>query len=713
MSERRLEVLHVISDAGPHPYFRTIAEHTSREQVRLTVGCVGPPGRLQEEMRTAGVATFTLGAASRANYPAATLKLARELRRSRVDVVQTHLVDGSLVGLAAARLARVPLAILTAHHSHEVPFHGRRLLYAERLCAGPLCDRVIAPSRQVADTLAGAVEVPPTKIEVIHHGFDLDRLDPQAADGGSVREELGLADGPVIGAVGRHYSIKNHDSLVRAFAGIVGDFPQATLVLVGSGDTADLAKLAGELSIADRVVLSGPRCDIPDVLAAIDVFVHPALAESFGMVIIEAMAMARPVVSTDVGIAGDVIEDGVSGVLARSPDPEGLASALRRMLESRDRWPQIGAEARRRVQGFTADTMVRAYEESYARWLGDGDRSQPEGRRPRYQLVAEPSGGPASTSPAVSVTLVLYNSRDDLPQALGSIREDVASGLAEALLVDNASPDDSVAVAERELPAAQIVAAEANRGFAAGCNLAWPLVRGRYWMLLNPDVVVPRGGLRTLVEWMDAHPEVGLASPEIVDAAGQPKSPGRAFPSVWLVLLEMGRLHRLLPPNVRGRLLRGPYWPGGDQTGVDWVPGTAMIVRREAVRSAGLLSEEFFVYGEDLEWCWRIRRAGWDIGVCSQTAFVHRGESSAARTWDPEETQRRIAHGIYHACRETTGGVRARLFAATTALALGLESAHPLRPGEHRRRARQLAGLWLEVARSGTDAKPNTHTVTQ
>ena len=100
----------------------------------------------QDDMRSLGVLTFALGARSRAAYPAAIARLARKLRRQRIEVVQTHLVDGSFVGLTAARLARTPVVVMTAHHSHELPFHGRRLIWPERLCTGPLCDHIIAPS---------------------------------------------------------------------------------------------------------------------------------------------------------------------------------------------------------------------------------------------------------------------------------------------------------------------------------------------------------------------------------------------------------------------------------------------------------------------------------------------------------------------------------------------------------------------------------------
>ena len=358
-------IVHVISDSGPHAYFRTLIEADRRDRRRLAVGCVGRAGALQEDMRALGVETFALGADSRAQYPLAAARLARLLRARRAQILQTHLVDGSLVGLTAARLARTPVAVFTAHHSHELPFHGRRLRWVDRACAGPLSDHVIAPSREVAQTLVDEAGARMTKIAVIHHGFDLGRLDPDRVSGDAVRAELGLEGALVFGAIGRLYALKDQPALLRAFATALDGVDEARLLVVGDGDQAPLAALARELGIADRVIFTGPRRDVPAVLAAIDAFVHPALAESFGMVIVEAMAMGRPVLSTPVGIAPEVIATGVNGVLARATGPGALADGLRDLLALRTSWPELGAAARDRVRDFTAERMADDYERVY------------------------------------------------------------------------------------------------------------------------------------------------------------------------------------------------------------------------------------------------------------------------------------------------------------------------------------------------------------
>lgn len=310
--------------------------------------------------------------------------------------------------------------------------------------------------------------------------------------------------------------------------------------------------------------------------------------------------------------------------------------------------------------------------------------------------------------PTVSITIVVHNSARCLEACLDSLRDDLASGFAELLVVDNASPDDSMAIVAREWPRARCIDAGGNRGFAAGCNLAWPSVRGRYWLLLNPDVVVPAGGLRQLVEWMDRDRGLGAASPELVDGEGRRRSAGQRFPSLGLSLLEIFRFHRLLPASLRGRLMRGAYWRGGDQRDVDWIPGTALLARREAVAAAGVLSEEFFMYGEDIEWCWRIHQAGWKIGVCGAVAFPHFEASSSERTWGSEATLGRIAGGIYRACRSIRGPRYARAYAAVQAAALAVESRLPHRSAEQRARARVFARAFREAVSQGGGPSPQT-----
>jgi glycosyltransferase involved in cell wall biosynthesis len=369
MSER-VKVLHVSGAALAFPYFRAIMGHTDRERFEPVFCSVGLPGTLQEAAAEAGLRSFALGARTRAEQPRAIGGLARLLGRERPQIVQTHLLDGCLVGLTAARLARRPLTVLTGHHSHEGPIQDSLpLKLAERANNGPLSDRIVAPCEDMRRIFTEVQGVPADKVSVIHYAFDFDRLVSHDGARDRVRTELGLDGQRVLGAVGRYFWVKNYEALFRAFAAVARDEPDTKLVVVGQGDPGETAALVRALGIADRVLLSGARDDVPDVLSAIDVFVHPAIAESFGQVIVEAMALRRPVMSTPVGIAPELLSDGAAGVLAADTSAPALERALRQVLGRRGEWGAMGAEGARRVTGFTGERMVAEYERHYLEWL--------------------------------------------------------------------------------------------------------------------------------------------------------------------------------------------------------------------------------------------------------------------------------------------------------------------------------------------------------
>ena len=302
----------------------------------------------------------------------------------------------------------------------------------------------------------------------------------------------------------------------------------------------------------------------------------------------------------------------------------------------------------------------------------------------------------------VSVTVVLYNSDGHLRACLAGLHGDLSGGLAELIAVDNASPDASARITEESVPAARLIRSPVNLGFAGACNLAWPAVGGRYWLLLNPDVVLDPGALMELVGWMDQHPEVGIVSPWLRDGTtGELAYPGRAFPSIFRTLVELLRVHLLLPARVRGGLLQGAYVKSMTTSTArpDWVPGAAMLVRRKAVEEAGLLDESFFLYGEDVEWCWRMRRSGWKIAADPWAVATHYASASSLRTWSDEEVGDRIAAGILQACRTVRGSPYARVYALLTVVAMSLEAWHPGNAPGIRRRAASSRRAWLRTLR--------------
>ncbi|MCW2992072.1 MAG: glycosyl transferase group 1 [Solirubrobacterales bacterium] len=335
---------------------------------------LGDGGVMEQELTDRGVSVHVLGARGRRDLPRATASAVGILRRIRPDVVQAHLLDPCLVGLAAARAVRVPVRIFTAHHSHEPESGDHRPTWlADRFARAALATDIVAPSAWMRDRLVGAFAEAPGRVAVVNHGLDMDRWRVDDAHGAAVRSELGMAGGPVFVTVGRPHPLKNLDALVSAFAMIVELEPAARLLMVGAG-LEPLAAQARDRGIGHAVTLAGRRLDMPAVLAASDVYVSAALRESFNLGLIEAMRMGLPVMATPTGIAPEVVSTGETGVLAEGPAVDQLARGLTELLALRDRWPELGREGARRTERFTAPAMVAAHEELYERLVAERRR---------------------------------------------------------------------------------------------------------------------------------------------------------------------------------------------------------------------------------------------------------------------------------------------------------------------------------------------------
>jgi GT2 family glycosyltransferase len=283
--------------------------------------------------------------------------------------------------------------------------------------------------------------------------------------------------------------------------------------------------------------------------------------------------------------------------------------------------------------------------------------------------------------PAVTVTTVLYNSEASLPRYATALAPSVERRLVRVIAVDNASPDGSAALLRRLMSGVEVISNAGNLGFAAGCNRAWPAVKSRYWMLVNPDVEADTAGIERLVRWMNGHPSVGLASPRLRGHDGREMPVARPHDSLWRPPVEALRLHKLLPQRLRSRwLLSGRRSTPEIVDG--WVPGAALIARVEAVDAVGPLDESQFMYGEDREWCWRMSKAGWDIGVCQDVAFAHDAGGSAGATWNRPEQTRREVLGHLATTRRLRGRLWMRAFAMLVGTLLLVESARPSRAGE-------------------------------
>ncbi len=280
---------------------------------------------------------------------------------------------------------------------------------------------------------------------------------------------------------------------------------------------------------------------------------------------------------------------------------------------------------------------------------------------------------PAPDAPDLSVIVLNYNCRDLLRDCLRSL-EDAAPGLRmETIVVDNASADDSVAMVRAEFPAAILIANTENLGFTRGNNVGIARATGRHILLLNNDTVVHAGAFAQAVRAMDADPSIGAAGLRLLNADGSLQLSCRRFPSFQQALFNRNSiLTRLMPGNKFSKAYLLTDLPRDEMADVDWVSGACLLVRREVLDGIGGLDERFFMYSEDVDFCYRVWQAGWRVTYMPQACVVHLiGQSTRRAALKPVIERHRSMYRFYkkHYSREIM------FLDATTALMVWLRCA--------------------------------------
>jgi glycosyltransferase involved in cell wall biosynthesis len=297
--------------------------------------------------------------------------LARMLRAERPAIFHAHLSWplAAKWALAASVLAHRP-TVATIQLIPEFKLERSSRLQLRALAAG--VDRYIAVSRDVADELVGRFGWPAAKVQVGYNAVEVDRFGSPAPPG--LREQIGGGERPLVLTPARLDEQKGHPFLLRAAA----ELPGVDFALAGEGpERATLETLAGEMGIAERVHFLGYRDDIPQLLAACDVFALPSLYEGSSLAVLEAMAAGRPVVSSAIGGTDELIDDGMDGLLVAPGDAAGLASALRRLLDDAELRKAFARRARERVErDFTPTAMTQRVETIYEELLADDRHSR-------------------------------------------------------------------------------------------------------------------------------------------------------------------------------------------------------------------------------------------------------------------------------------------------------------------------------------------------
>jgi glycosyltransferase involved in cell wall biosynthesis len=383
-----MKILELISAAGYYgaeSAVVTLAKALHRAGDSVVVGVFSNlhcgKNSVAERARNAGLRVFEPECNGR--FDPHTVRAIRAfLLEEGVQMLHTHGYKADLYGSTARAGTDIPI-VATCHHGVDRhPTEDLSMWIYDRidLLALRAFDRVVAVSEPIAAWLRKSGIVP-GKLSVIQNGIDIEKFDgsPRPA----LRDELNLGRRPVIGTVGRLHPEKGARFLILAAREVLQQHPDAVFAFVGEGpERAELEALARETGVAGSVVFTGARVDMPPVYQSFNILVLPSLNEGTPMTLIEAMAMRRPVIATDVGGVGKVVSDGETGLLVKAGDPAALGAAVLRLLGNAELCAALSSRAYTLArERFSDEVMTRAYREVLSKaCLNRSTRGEPRRR---------------------------------------------------------------------------------------------------------------------------------------------------------------------------------------------------------------------------------------------------------------------------------------------------------------------------------------------
>ena len=221
---------------------------------------------------------------------------------------------------------------------------------------------------------------------------------------------------------------------------------------------------------------------------------------------------------------------------------------------------------------------------------------------------------------SLSLVIVNYNTAEDLRKCLTTLKEKLGS--RETIVVDNGSTDGSREMVLDEFPWARLVDNPGNPGYASACNKGLAEASQPYALILNSDVEFLEDGLEEVLEYLDAHPEVGALGPMVLNSDGSPQMSCRRFPSMRENLVH-GFLGDFWPDNPLSRSYQMKDMRRDEICEADWVSGAAMFLRRSALEGVGGFDEGYFMYVEDVDLCWRLKQAGFKVAYHPSFRLIH------------------------------------------------------------------------------------------
>jgi glycosyltransferase involved in cell wall biosynthesis len=363
------QVLHSLNVGGAEVLAARLARRL-RGTYRFLFACLDGLGPLGEELRDEGFPVRVMDRRPGIDWRCSR-RLADLLRRERVDLVHAHQYTPFYYGITARLFCRRPPILFTEHGRWYPDYPRRKRMFANRLLIERR-DRIVGVGQSVRQALIRNEGIPTGRVEVIYNGVDLSTFAENLDDRTNARRAMGV--GPedfVILQVARLDALKDHPTAIRTMERVARSHPDARLVLVGEGPEEETIRTeVHRRGLDSRVIFLGLRSDVARLLPAADLFLLTSVSEGIPVTLIEAMGAARPVVATRVGGVGEVVDDGITGLLSPDGDDAGLSEQILRLAgdpAERERMGRSGLERARAM--FTEEQMHEGYLRLYEEML--------------------------------------------------------------------------------------------------------------------------------------------------------------------------------------------------------------------------------------------------------------------------------------------------------------------------------------------------------
>ncbi len=364
-----IKVLHLISNkygiGGAEKFLLDMSEEfdTDRFSVSYCNVFSAENNIFLKEIRKRKFECFEVKGTSWTDLPKMVRQLVSFMRREQFDVVHTQLLHGSIVGQLGARLAGVPVRVITRQYTNDCYHQGHTGLRNLDAFVARQATKVIAISNAVRNDLLEQ-GVHSDRIELIYNGISLKPFD-QNGDSSELRDAF--PGKYLIAFVANLNQRKGHEYLLRAMAQLTSQFKDIHLLLIGEGDLrTKLENLTAQLKLENNVSFLGHQENVPVLLKEIDLYVHASVLEPLGIAILEAMAAGKCVVATAVGGVPEIIEHGQTGFLVASKDIEGMVKAISYARENPKLIQEVANAGREHVEkNFSIQAIVKKYQELY------------------------------------------------------------------------------------------------------------------------------------------------------------------------------------------------------------------------------------------------------------------------------------------------------------------------------------------------------------